>query len=129
MAYNDVAGVLNDTGVLYVNPTDLSVEANNTAYLTKTWTSTLAEGETFGAINFRQGTAANAPSVIVDDLNASQTFSEVATFTAALSIPPGAPDPGPGGRGLCAAGFEIPPTECLVRFRNKKRAQLRLRLF
>ncbi len=109
MAYNDLAGALNDTGVLYVNPTDLSVEANNTPYMTKTWTSTLAEGETFAAINFRQGTAANAPSVIVDDLNASQTFSEVATFTAA-------PIPEPQTLALVAGGFVL----LALRFRRRK---------
>jgi len=108
MAYNDVAGTLNDSGTLYVNPTDLSIEANNTAYLTKTWTSTLPEGETFAAINFRQGTAANAPSVIVDDLNASQTFSEVATFTAA-------PIPEPQTLALVAGGFVL----LALRFRRR----------
>jgi hypothetical protein len=82
MGYNDIAGALNDTGVVYVDPTDALVEANNTPYLTKTWTSTLPEAEAFAAINFRQGTAASAPTVAVDNLNASQTFSEVATFTA-----------------------------------------------
>jgi hypothetical protein len=81
VAYNDVAGALNDSGVVYVNPTDVLVEANNTPYVSKSWTSTTAESEAFAAVNLRQGTAANAPSVTLDDLNVSQTFSEVATFT------------------------------------------------
>lgn len=82
MAYHNVAGALNDTGALYVNPfSDLAVELNNTAYVTKNWTTVSPENENIAALNLRQGTAGNAPTLTLDDLNASKTFSEVTTFT------------------------------------------------
>lgn len=82
VAYHNVAGTLNDTGALYVNPfTDVSVELNNTPYVTKSWTSTSPENETVAALNLRQGTASSAPTLTLDDLNASKAFSEVTTFT------------------------------------------------
>jgi hypothetical protein len=78
VAQNFVAGAFNDTLSLYVNPTDTLVEGNNTAYLTHTWTATTsAETATYAAANLRQGTAANAPGVLVDDILISKTFSEV----------------------------------------------------
>jgi len=83
VAYHDVAGALNDTGAVYVNPfTSLANESGNTAYLTKTWTSTTAETNIIASINFRQGSAASAAALSVDDLNASLTFSDVTTFTS-----------------------------------------------
>jgi hypothetical protein len=80
LAYTAVAGTLNDTFALYVNPTDLSVEGNNTAYMTSGYVGTGAEAspQTVSAINFRQGTAANAPSVILDNLTVATLFSEAA---------------------------------------------------
>ena len=82
VAYHDVAGTLNDTDALYVNPfTDPANEGGNTPYITKSWTSTSAENETIASINLRQGTAASGPTLSVDDLGASQTFSDVTTFT------------------------------------------------
>lgn len=102
IAYHAVSGTLNDTGALYVNPfADLVNEAGNTAYVTKSWTSTSAENLNVAALNLRQGTAGNAPTLTLDDLNASQTFSEVATFTAV-------PEPTTAalaGLGLLVAGF------------------------
>jgi len=81
VAYHDVAGTLNDTGAVYVSPTD-PVEGNNTAYVTKAWTSTTAENETIAALDLRQGSGSAAPTLTVDNLNASTTFSDVTTFTA-----------------------------------------------
>ena len=83
VAYHDVAGALNDTGALYVNPfIDPVNEDGNTPYATKSWTSTSAENETIASLNLRQGTAASAPGLTVDDLNASLTFADVTTFTS-----------------------------------------------
>lgn len=77
LAQNFVAGTANDTFSLYVDPTDLTIEANNTPYLTHTWTSTtVAETATYAAANFRQGSAANAPEVFVDNLVISKSFAE-----------------------------------------------------
>lgn len=81
LAYNVVAGAVNDTANLYVNPTDNLVEANNTPYLSDTWGSVTGESATLGAINLRQGTAANAPTLSIDDLGVATTFAEAATFT------------------------------------------------
>ena len=97
LAYHAVAGTLNDTSAIYVNPfTDPTVELNNTAYASFTWNSTNPENPTVAAINLRQGTAANAPTLTVDDLNASGVFGDVTTFTV--------PEPGSlailGGFGL-----------------------------
>lgn len=78
-AYNDVAGTLNDTGALYVNPT--GAIGANTAYMTAGWTATFAETETIGQINLRQGTAANAPTVVLDNLDAGTAFGDAETFS------------------------------------------------
>ena len=82
MAYHNISGALNDTGSVYVNPTDLNNEGGNTAYLTKSWTQTLAENETMGTINLRQGTASIAPTLTVDDLDVSlNSFADVSVWT------------------------------------------------
>jgi PEP-CTERM motif len=82
VAYHDVAGTLNDTGALYVNPfTDPANEGGNTPYITKAWTSTSAENETIASINLRQGGGTSGPTLTIEDLGASQTFSDVTTFT------------------------------------------------
>lgn len=78
LAYTGVSGSLNDTFALYVNPTDTSVEGNNTAYMTSGYVGTGAESTTVAGINLRQGTAANAPSVIFDNLVVATIFSEAA---------------------------------------------------
>jgi len=77
VSLNFVAGLNNDTFAVYVNPTDPLVEANNAAYLTHTWTSATLEPTAYAAVNLRQGTAANAAAVFVDDIVLSQTFSDV----------------------------------------------------
>jgi hypothetical protein len=81
LAYNVVAGAVNDTANLYVDPTDNLVEGNNTAYLSDTWNSATGETATMGAINLRQGTAANAATLSIDNLGVTTTFAEAATFT------------------------------------------------
>jgi trimeric autotransporter adhesin len=79
LAYNDVSGALNDTFSLYVNPTDLTTEANNTAYLNSGYVGTGSEQTTVAGINFRQGTAANAPTLTADNLVVGTTFADVTT--------------------------------------------------
>jgi hypothetical protein len=106
MAYHAVSGALNDTGALYVNPfTDLVNEGGNTPYVTKSWTTTSAENLNVAALNLRQGGSTSAPTLTVDDLNASQTFSEVVTFTAV---------PEPASATLLGLGFAA----LLIRRRN-----------
>jgi hypothetical protein len=77
VAYNVVGGTLNDTAALYVNPTDSNV-GGNTPYLSDSWGSTSAEPSVVGAINLRQGGAANSASVKLDDLIVSTSFADVA---------------------------------------------------
>jgi hypothetical protein len=101
LAYNVVAGPVNDTADLYVNPTDRIVQGNNTPYLSDTWNSVTAETATLGAINLRQGTAANAPTLSIDELGVTTTFAEAATFTPA-PIPEPASLSLLGGFGLLA---------------------------
>ena len=86
VAQNSIAGANNDTFSVYVNPTDLGVEGNNTAYLTHTWTSVNAETATYAAVNLRQGSGANAANVLVDDIQVSKTFSEAAGVPEPSSI-------------------------------------------
>jgi hypothetical protein len=77
LSYNDVAGTLNDTASLYVNPTD-SVQGNNTAYISgDAWGSTSAENHSVAEINLRQGTASSAPGLTVDNLIVATAFSDI----------------------------------------------------
>jgi trimeric autotransporter adhesin len=92
LAYNRVAGTLNDTANLYVNPSNTAVEGANTPYLTDTWTTATAEPAAIAALNLRQGTAANAPTLALDNLVAASTFAEVAVV------------PEPATAGLVALG-------------------------
>ena len=78
MAYTGVAGSANDTFALYVNPTDTSVELNNTPFFTSGYVGSGAEATTVAGINLRQGSAANAPSVVLDNLSVGTTFGEIA---------------------------------------------------
>lgn len=77
VAYNVVAGTVNDTASVYVDPVDYAVESNNTPYLTDSWTSVTGESTTVGSINLRQGSAANAATLSVDNLVVATTFSEM----------------------------------------------------
>jgi hypothetical protein len=82
VAYNAVAGTANDTGALYVNPTDLVNVGGNTPYFSGTWAGgTEAVPNVLAEVNFRQGTAASAPTLTADDLDVSQTFSDTAVWT------------------------------------------------
>jgi hypothetical protein len=78
LAWNFVSGLKNDTFSMYVNPSS-PVEGSNTPYMTLTWTSTTVDepAAQLSAINLRQGTASNAPGVIVDNLVVATTFAEV----------------------------------------------------
>jgi hypothetical protein len=95
LAYNRVAGTVNDTANLYVNPSNLTTEGGNTPYLTDTWGSATAEPTAIAALNLRQGTAANAPTLTIDNLVAASTFAEVA------------PVPEPATTGLLLAGAAV----------------------
>lgn len=73
--WNFVPGPLNDT---------FEVLVNGSSYLTHTWTSTLAEPTDLAAVNLRQGSAANAATLTVDNLSVESTLiPEPATFALA----------------------------------------------
>jgi hypothetical protein len=86
LAYTGVNGTLNDTFALYVDPTDTSVEGNNSAYLTSGYVGTGAESTTVAAINLRQGSATSAPSVILDNLAVATLFSDAAPVPEPSSV-------------------------------------------
>jgi len=86
LAYNDVAGAANDTFSLYVNPTDVTTEANNTAYMTSGFIGTGSEQTTVSAIDFRQGTATQAPTLTADNLAVGTTFADVANVPEPSSV-------------------------------------------
>lgn len=87
IAYNAVAGPVNDTASLYVNPTDLLVEANNTAYVAgDTWTTVSAETNQVAAINLRQGSSSSAPTLSLDNLIVGSTFADVAAVPEPTSL-------------------------------------------
>jgi hypothetical protein len=99
VAYNVVAGTVNDTANVYVDPIDYAVEGNNTAYLSDTWNSVTGETVTLGAINIRQGGATSAPTLSIDNL-------VVGTALADMQV--AVPEPSSAaliGLGLLALGF------------------------
>jgi len=73
-AYDFVAGALNDTFTVYVNPTS-ATRASLTAYVSAAWLSASAEPNQLTQIALRQGTAASAPSVSVYSLAASNNLA------------------------------------------------------
>jgi trimeric autotransporter adhesin len=86
VAYNVVPGPLNDTASVYVNPTDLLVQGNNSSYLIDTFWGGNAETNIFGTINLRQGTAANAATLDIDNLSVGTTFADVAVVPEPSTI-------------------------------------------
>lgn len=80
-SWDFVAGSGNDVFNVYVDPTD-ATQGNNTAYIAGyNWTGT-AEPTALAAFNVRQGTAANAATLSVDNVTVATTFSEAARLTA-----------------------------------------------
>lgn len=77
VTWNFVAGANNDTF-------GLTVDGNS--YLNTTWTSASAEPTTIQAINLRQGTASQAPTVVVDNLNVSAANAAVAAVPEPTSL-------------------------------------------
>ena len=74
-AYDFVAGALNDTFALYVDPNS-ATRASLTAYVSAAWlSSTTAEPAQLTEIGLRQGSAASAPSVSVYSLAASNNLA------------------------------------------------------
>ncbi len=87
LVYNAVAGPTNDTASLYVNPTDTSMESDNSAYLSAVpWGSNTAEGDVVAGINLRQGSATAAAGVDVDNLEAGTSFGDVAAVPEPSSL-------------------------------------------
>jgi hypothetical protein len=77
IAWDFVEGATNDTFAVYVDPMSLT-RAENTPYLTHTWTSATAEPATVAAANFRQGSAGNAPTVSINGLIVTDSFATAA---------------------------------------------------
>lgn len=64
--YDFVAGAANDTGALFINPTN-AYGIGDTAYVAATTIGT--DATTISSVSLRQGAAANAASVVVDSLS------------------------------------------------------------
>lgn len=64
--YDFVAGAGNDTGDLFVNPTTAD-GSGNTPYVAATTIGT--DAVTISSVSLRQGTAANAPGLVIDNLS------------------------------------------------------------
>lgn len=79
-SWDFVSGLANDVFNIYVDPTD-ATPGNNVAYLAGyAWTGN-AEPLQLAAVNFRQGTAANAPTMTADELIVSNVFADAAQLT------------------------------------------------
>ena len=76
LEWNAVAGTINDTFNLFVNPlTD--VRSNLTSYVSANWLSASAEPTTFAAVNLRQGTAGNTTTALISSISAGNTLGDV----------------------------------------------------
>ena len=79
--YGFVAGTLNDTGAVFVSAGAFDpVELSNTPYLTDAYNGATAEIGNFTGFQLRQGAAANAPAVVVDNLIVGNTFADVSSI-------------------------------------------------
>jgi len=77
LEWNSVAGTLNDTFNLFVNPLT-AVRSNLTSYISANWLSTsVAEPTTIAAVNLRQGTAANNTTALISSISAGNTLGDV----------------------------------------------------
>jgi hypothetical protein len=76
LKWDFVAGGVNDTFSLYVDPTS-NVLANLSPYVTANWLSTTAEPTTLAAVNLRQGSAGNATTALVSSLSVGSSLSDV----------------------------------------------------
>lgn len=75
--YDFVAGAANDTGALYIDPVDPQ-GVGDTAYVLAQTIGT--DATTISSANLRQGTAANAPTLTVDNLAAVTNAPEPASL-------------------------------------------------
>lgn len=78
IAWDMVAGALNDTFSVYVDPV-FSDRSLLTAEINANWLSTTGPEPALNisAVNFRQGSASAAPSVNVQDITIASTFEEL----------------------------------------------------
>ncbi|MEK7707990.1 MAG: PEP-CTERM sorting domain-containing protein [Verrucomicrobiota bacterium] len=86
IAYNAVAGTVNDTASVYVNPTDYLVQGNNAAEISDLWTTVFSETNKVAAINLRQGGSTTAATLSVDDIFVGTTFADVSAAPEPSSI-------------------------------------------
>ena len=79
--YNFVSGVLNDTGLIYVNPSNSSTENLNTPYLnTVTWAGTSAENAALAAVSIRQGGSSAAAAGTISRMIVSNDWASVTSM-------------------------------------------------
>ena len=78
-------GTTNDTGALFVSPTDTTSEAANTPYLATTALGG-TDATSIKGVNLRQGSTGSSPTLTVDNLQVATTFSEAATVPEPASL-------------------------------------------
>jgi len=84
--YNFVSGALNDTGLIYVNPSNSSTENANTPYLnTVTWAGTSAENAAQAAVSIRQGSNTAAAAGTISRMIVSNDWASVAAIAVSSS--------------------------------------------
>jgi len=85
-AYDFVAGTLNDTFAVYVDPNS-ATRASLTAYVSAAWlSSTGAEPTSLTSINLRQGSSGSAPTVSVYSLAASNNLAAFVPAPGAVAL-------------------------------------------
>ena len=84
--YNFVSGALNDTGLIYVNPSNSATENANTPYLnTVTWAGTSAENAAQAAVSIRQGSSTAAAAGNISRMIVSNDWASVAALAVSSS--------------------------------------------
>lgn len=81
--YDFVAGTGNDTGALFINPTN-DDGTGNTAYVAATTTG--IDATTISAVNLRQGTAGNAPGVTINSLSVATIPEPASSLLGGLGV-------------------------------------------
>jgi len=86
--YNFVSGTLNDTGLIYVNPSNSSTENANSPYLnTVTWAGTSAENTAQAAVSIRQGGSTAAAAGSISRMIVSNDWASVAVLVGSSTSP------------------------------------------
>jgi|GEM_PF-3236894 len=85
LKYNFISSNSNDTGAIYVNPSNTSTEFSNTSYTTSTWAGSSAEPSALTAVSFAPRAASS--SATISKLFVTTDWASLAALTTGVSIP------------------------------------------